>query len=97
MRDGAAELVERPLTEITFDQLVVENEGAIAGLVEDLDDFLDTLEISGLGEIIIDDEIGIDCSSHTLFPYLGSLRYAACPCFSMYSRISTGVISERFF
>src|SRR5690606_20975480 len=61
-----------------------------------------TLQVCGLNLLIVDDQVGVYCLSHFLVPlglgpksYFGSLRYAACPCFSWYSRFCDGVIWLR--
>src|SRR5690606_15750906 len=95
MLQAAADLVERTLAQIAFDVLVDEANGPLGLLVEHIQHVLDTLQVSGLRQIVVNDHVAIDSGRHDL-PHFGSWRYACWPCSSMYLAFVAESISERF-
>ncbi len=64
MLKRSANLVKGTLAQIAFDVLVVQHQGAAGGLIENGQYFLETLQISSLRQIVVDDQVAIDGGRH---------------------------------
>ena len=81
--DRTAHPVEGSLAEITFNQLVIQQNRPVGRGVKDCLVILSALKESGLRQVVINNQVTINSGRHGLIPYFGSLRKACWPCLRM--------------